>query len=102
LCRWFDSAPGHQMRKPLILNGLKGFLVSGAVAARLDGYTRWAHCGNFSRWEITLAGSGRLVVFSDRNGLHQHLLLPGRNSLFGAAAFFDKPRPKLGEHRVVG
>jgi len=29
LCRWFDSAPGHQMCKPLILNGLKGFFNSG-------------------------------------------------------------------------
>ena len=29
MCRWFDSAPGHQIRKPLILNRFRGFLTSG-------------------------------------------------------------------------
>ena len=29
MCRWFDSAPGHQTRKPLIRNRFRGFLNSG-------------------------------------------------------------------------
>ena len=33
MCRWFDSAPGHQTRKPLILNGLKGYFVPDVALA---------------------------------------------------------------------
>jgi len=32
LCRWFDSAPGHQNSKPLIPNRFRGFLLSEVVA----------------------------------------------------------------------
>jgi hypothetical protein len=46
LCRRFDSVPGHQKCKPLILNGVEGFCTSGVALAP------WF--GTPSRYTVTL------------------------------------------------
>lgn len=58
MCRWFDSALGHQDRKPLILHRIEGFFTSwGSLTA-------WI--GTPSRYTVALSCSTRGIAKTQR------------------------------------